>query len=644
MSSTIPQIVIAKPTKTAPANGVLQVSASTTQAGAHQGATLKPGSQKLPSPRLKVVIRRLPPALTEEELLQSLGLEWTLGGGRVDWMSYKPGKSSQDPARISRPSRVYLHVTDQSHLLGLSEKVRQTTFRDAQGSWSSASLLGPPSVEFAPYGRVPNNKRRNDARQGTIDQDPEFISFLEELTQPIPSRKTIDEEKRAAENKKEEVKVTPLVQFLKDRKAGRVKDVSSPGTRTERKSPETPKLGKNRGDGLGSTRSGGPSGRAVEGGAKDAVKVLGKDVNNSPRKDKTSSPAKGGDVAAESKGRTTPTPAPPKTPTTERRRERGSVSAAARILRRDLGLGGDGGPKGRRDATRTPTSTKDSPASASQTPTKARGTAGNAGTSEQTTETGNTPSPRTPSSTKMSEKPSSPEAASKLVTASNRPTPPSKPAADRIPSKGPATTTTGGPRSDSPASVSGSPASTDSSRSTQAFIKHANPSQGITESVLHAAMETFGAVLKAEIDPRKGFAYVDFAEHEALQKAIRASPVSIAQGQVVVLERRDRPGAASNRGRGGGGGRAERGGGGGRGRGGVSSFASPRGGSGGGGRGRTRGSPAPRGGGGGAAARDIAGVGVASSDGKGSSSNNNNTPDPSSNQVSTPSRPAGEET
>ncbi len=533
---------------------------------------------------------------------------------------------------MSRPSRVYLHVTDQSHLLGLSEKVRQTTFRDARGSWSSASLLGPPSVEFAPYGRIPSGKRRNDARQGTIDQDPEFISFLEELTQPIPSRKTIDEEKKAAGEKKDEVKVTPLVQFLKDRKAGKGKNVSPPDSRMERKSPETPKSGKSRSDGSGSVRQAG-SGKAIEGGPKDGVKVLGKDASHSPRKDKISSPAKGV-VTGDSKGRTTPTPAPPKAPAAEKRRERGNASAAARILRRDLGLGGDVGAKGRnRDNAGTPKTTTDSPSGASTTPTRARGSVSTAGASGQQTGSSvvsNTPAPSTPSSTKVSEKQPPPDASSKSGTAPTRPIPPSGPTADRSASKGPAT----GPRSDRPASATGSPASVDSARPIQAFIKHANPSQGITESILHAAMETFGAVLKAEIDSRKGFAYVDFAEHDSLQRAIRASPVSIAQGQVVVLERRDRPGAPSSRGRGGGGsggggGRAERGRGG-RG-GGASSFASPRGG--GGGRGRGRGSPAPRG-----------GAAISSGSG-GGGSNSSNHPDPPSNRASTPpSRPAGDET
>lgn len=53
-------------------------------------------------------------------------------------------------------------------------------------------------------------------------------------------------------------------------------------------------------------------------------------------------------------------------------------------------------------------------------------------------------------------------------------------------------------------------------------------------------METFGSVTFLEIDKRKGFAYVDFSDAEALLKAINASPISIAQGTVQVLERKDK--------------------------------------------------------------------------------------------------------
>lgn len=47
---------------------------------------------------MKVVVRRLAPALTESEFMKIIGEEWKVGGGRVDWFSYKPGKVSTEYA------------------------------------------------------------------------------------------------------------------------------------------------------------------------------------------------------------------------------------------------------------------------------------------------------------------------------------------------------------------------------------------------------------------------------------------------------------------------------------------------------------------------------------------------------------------
>lgn len=43
----------------------------------------------------KVVVRRLPPGMTEEEFIAILGDEWKVGNGKVGWVSYYPGKVSQ---------------------------------------------------------------------------------------------------------------------------------------------------------------------------------------------------------------------------------------------------------------------------------------------------------------------------------------------------------------------------------------------------------------------------------------------------------------------------------------------------------------------------------------------------------------------
>jgi len=59
-------------------------------------------------------------------------------------------------------------------------------------------------------------------------------------------------------------------------------------------------------------------------------------------------------------------------------------------------------------------------------------------------------------------------------------------------------------------------------------------------ALIEQAMKAWGAIDRVEIDKRKGFAYVDFAEPAGLQKAMAASPVKIAQGAVQVLERKEK--------------------------------------------------------------------------------------------------------
>ncbi len=50
--------------------------------------------------------------------------------------------------------------------------------------WGVGTLIAPPAVEFAIYKKLPGAKKRSDARQGTIDQDPDFMAFLESLANP----------------------------------------------------------------------------------------------------------------------------------------------------------------------------------------------------------------------------------------------------------------------------------------------------------------------------------------------------------------------------------------------------------------------------------------------------------------------------
>lgn len=76
------------------ANGVLSIPASATQKRTAAGP-VRPFT-KAATPRLKVIIRRLPPGLSMAEFEAGLGDEWKVNGGKVDWVVYKGGKVSKE--------------------------------------------------------------------------------------------------------------------------------------------------------------------------------------------------------------------------------------------------------------------------------------------------------------------------------------------------------------------------------------------------------------------------------------------------------------------------------------------------------------------------------------------------------------------
>ena len=70
-------------------------------------------------------------------------------------------------------------------------------------------------IEFAPYQKMVKGKIRSDPRQGTIDTTPEYKEFLESLSQPVPSEQPI------VPSPEEEVKTTPLIEYLRTQKLAR---------------------------------------------------------------------------------------------------------------------------------------------------------------------------------------------------------------------------------------------------------------------------------------------------------------------------------------------------------------------------------------------------------------------------------------
>ena len=88
--ATPPRVTIAKPNRP---NGLLSVPASAIQ---RKPTSHAEKSNLLSNIRLKLVVRRLPPGLTEEEFEDTIGEDWRVGGGKIAWKSYKVGKISKE--------------------------------------------------------------------------------------------------------------------------------------------------------------------------------------------------------------------------------------------------------------------------------------------------------------------------------------------------------------------------------------------------------------------------------------------------------------------------------------------------------------------------------------------------------------------
>ncbi|KAI0884923.1 Smg-4/UPF3 family-domain-containing protein [Annulohypoxylon maeteangense] len=544
------------------ANGVLPVSSILATNDAPKTKAKEPARGK------KVIVRRLPPGITEAEFWAILGDEWKSGKGKVDWTKFQDGQVSQDPSNPSNPARCYLQVLRTDDIPVLAEVVQRSIWEDEKRTFNDPALVGPPYLELSIYQKIPTTKRRTDSKQGTIDQDPDFMAFLDSLTQD-PAVKEVEAEQVADDSPKESVKVTttPLVEYLKEKKANKGKETTN--TKSGKHGRHESQGGKTKGSQEDSKKKG------KESKGEKAEKASEKDEKKAKEPVKLLTKKAAAQEAAEA-AKSTPasTTASKTTEEAVPKSRRANIAAAAKILQRDLGLSpGSAHRRARQDAAKAEAAAKvdsgkekDSKDTVSTTPTtstqpassappsaptapkaqaaegsrRSRGAkAAKQNTSSDTAkgkEGAGSTTKSTPVTTPVILKrrddnpPTGPASTAPATTASATPTPPTGPKA----ATGKASTSKSGP---SQKKGSGQPSIT--AGATRAFVKHANPSQGVTEPLLKQAMEIYGPVTFVEIDKRKGFAYVDFGDHDALVKAITASPVSVAQGTVQVLERKE---------------------------------------------------------------------------------------------------------
>jgi regulator of nonsense transcripts 3 len=422
--------------------------------------------------------------------------------------------------------------------------VRTSNFEDAKNTFTSACLIGPPTVEFALHSRVPGGRRRTDARAGTIDQDPEFMAFLEGLANPTSAKDTANEEgEDSAGGKPEKVTVTPLVQFLKDKKANKTKEAAAKAAKKQETAKAKAK------EGSSSTDDGKKSGKDSKAekvaASQEAVKILNREAAKKTAAASSASSTATAETATTEK--TVPKLDTSKIPANERQ---AVVAAHVRMLRRDLGLNPsqahrrikrDTAAAVKAEAAEKTTAENNNVSSPSTpvTPTgpKVGATPPSAQSSSRRNRRGNQNSNSEAASSKTTSTPATPTTPMVLLRK-----PEARPATPATPVSQPAAaaqTTPGGPatpQQSTPNRAAKVDVPTKGAR--QAFIKHANPSQGVTEPLLQEALEKFGKVTMVEIDKKKGFAYADFEDPEGLKKAMAANPISVAQGTVHVLQRK----------------------------------------------------------------------------------------------------------
>ncbi|XP_060612014.2 regulator of nonsense transcripts 3B isoform X1 [Anolis sagrei] len=178
------------------------------------GADAKAGGEPDSRPRdkkellSKVVIRRLPPSLTKEQLeehLQPLP--------EHDYFEFFANDTSLYPHMFSR---AYINFKNQEDIVLFRDRFDGYVFVDHKG------LEYPAIVEFAPFQKAAKKKsKKKDAKAGTIDDDPEYKKFLESYSADdeklTSTPETLLEEIEAKNKELIAKKTTPLLNFLKNK-------------------------------------------------------------------------------------------------------------------------------------------------------------------------------------------------------------------------------------------------------------------------------------------------------------------------------------------------------------------------------------------------------------------------------------------
>ncbi|KAJ3070412.1 NMD pathway component [Podochytrium sp. JEL0797] len=120
-------------------------------------------------PAFKLVVRGLPPNLPCSVFETSLG-EWR---ACLTWFSFVSGSPKHGVC-----GRAYVSFSDAQQMTLFAHFYSGWRFEDANGKEHVAS------VEVAPFQQIPRKTSKKDYRLNTLDTDPDFLAFLDQLANP----------------------------------------------------------------------------------------------------------------------------------------------------------------------------------------------------------------------------------------------------------------------------------------------------------------------------------------------------------------------------------------------------------------------------------------------------------------------------
>ncbi|XP_073004315.1 regulator of nonsense transcripts UPF3-like isoform X2 [Typha latifolia] len=181
-----------------------------------------------PLDRTKVVLRRLPPAISQPALMEQIDGRFA---GRYKWFCFRPGKSSQ---KNQRHSRAYISFSRPEDVFEFAESFDGHIFVNEKGAQYKSI------VEYAPSQHVPKGWSKKDGHEGTIFKDPEYQEFLEILARPVehlPSAEIQLERKEAerAVAPRDSLVVTPLMEYVRQRRAAKSRSQRSANVKSSRR-------------------------------------------------------------------------------------------------------------------------------------------------------------------------------------------------------------------------------------------------------------------------------------------------------------------------------------------------------------------------------------------------------------------------